>query len=451
MSSGMAFPHRWQTCFGHTWIVRAQSAQQVWCVVTDTWQKIQVGGSSVSRKWLTPNDRKVDRGGMASSMPVMPDSCNWFDPVATSRRRVFTHSQRFGVWIEIDGVRLLNFSSNDYLGLSFHPAIQQAAIETIRHNGFGSGASRLVSGDDPLLHELEDALACWKGYEAALVLGSGMLANIGLLNALAERGTHMFCDKLNHASLVDGARLAHGTTHRYAHLDLVGLERLLEKHHASRRIIVSDGVFSMDGDCADIHALMQLAEAYDALVLLDDAHGLGTVGPGGRGLAVEAGVQGHVRLIEVGTCGKALGAYGAFILGSSEMIEGLRQRCRTMIYSTALPPCAPSAALAALKVLQEDNLPQKLQDNIKLFLHLARQAGLPLVASRTPIQPLILGSDEAALQASSRLREHGFFVSAIRPPAVPEGTARLRITFSAAHEAEHIKNLVKALVMVINT
>ncbi|GMR00448.1 MAG: 8-amino-7-oxononanoate synthase [Zetaproteobacteria bacterium] len=388
---------------------------------------------------------------MASSMPVMPDSCNWFDPVATSRRRVFTRSQRLGVWIEIDGVRLLNFSSNDYLGLSFHPAVQKAAIETIRHDGFGSGASRLVSGDDPLLHELEDALVRWKGYEAALVMGSGMLANIGLLNALAERGTHLFCDKLNHASLVDGARLARSTTHRYAHLDLVGLERLLEKHRVSRRIIVSDGVFSMDGDCADVHALMQLADAYDALVVLDDAHGLGTVGPGGCGLAAEAGVQGHARLIEVGTCGKALGAYGAFILGSSEMIEGLRQRCRTMIYSTALPPCAPSAALASLKVLQEENLSQRLQENVKLFLHLARQAGLPLVASRTPIQPLILGSDEAALQASSRLREHGFFVSAIRPPAVPERTARLRITLSAAHEAEHIKNLVKALVMVINT
>jgi len=416
--------------------------------VTGTWQKTQVGGSSASRKRLTPKDRKVDSDGMASSMPVMPDSCNWFSPVAESRRRTFTHSQRFGVWIEIDGVRLLNFSSNDYLGLSFHPSVQEAAIETIRHEGFGSGASRLVSGDDPLLHELEGALARWKGYEAALVVGSGMLANIGLLNALAERGTHLFCDKLNHASLVDGARLACGTTHRYAHLDLDGLERLLKKHHASQRIIVSDGVFSMDGDCADVHALMQLAQDYDALVVLDDAHGLGTLGAGGRGLAAEAGVQGHARLIEVGTCGKALGAYGAFILGSSKVIEGLRQHCRTMIYSTALPPCAPSAALAALRVLQEEDLSQTLKENVKLFLHLAQKAGLPLVASRTPIQPLVLGSDEAALQASSRLREHRFFVSAIRPPTVPEGTARLRITLSAAHEANHINHLVEALAMV---
>jgi len=405
----------------------------------------------MSRNRLTPDDMKVDSGSMESSMPIMPDSSNWFSPVTEVRHRSFLCSQRSDIWIEVHGTRLLNFASNDYLGLSFHPEVQRAAIETIRHDGFGSGASRLVSGDDPLLHELEDALVRWKGYEAALIVGSGMLANIGLLNALAERGTHLFCDKFNHASLVDGARLACGTIHRYAHLDLGGLERLLKKYHTSRRIIVSDGVFSMDGDCADIRALMQLAESYDALVVLDDSHGLGTAGPGGRGLAAEAGVQGHTRLIEVGTCGKALGAYGAFILGSSEMIEGLRQRCRTMIYSTALPPCVSSAALAALRVLQEENLSQKLQENVKLFLHLARQADLPLVASCTPIQPLILGSDEAALQASSRLHEHGFFVSAIRPPTVPEGTARLRITVSAAHKAEHIKNLVKALVMTVNT
>jgi len=353
--------------------------------------------------------------------------------------------------IEVDGMRLLNFASNDYLGLSFHPAVQQAAIDTIRHHGFGSGASRLVSGDDSALHELEETLASWKGYEAALIVGSGMLANIGLLDALSERGSHLFCDKLNHASLVDGARLCRGKVHRYAHLDLSGLEQLLKKQPASRRIIISDGVFSMDGDCADMHGLMQLAEACDALVVLDDAHGLGTLGPEGRGLAAEAGVQGHARLIEVGTCGKALGAYGAFILGSSQVIEGLRQRCRTMIYSTALPPCAPAAALTALRVLQAEDLPRRLQENLTLFLDLARQAGLPLVASRTAIQPLILGSDEVALQVSSGLRKHGFFVSAIRPPTVPEGTARLRITLSAAHQAGHIKRLIEALAMAVNT
>jgi len=350
----------------------------------------------------------------------------------------------------VDGARLLNFSSNDYLGLSFHPEVQSAAIRAIRDHGFGSGASRLVSGDDPALHDLEDALACWKGYEAALAPGSGMLANIGLLDALSERGTHLFCDKLNHASLVDGARLCRGAVHRYAHLDMTGLERLLEQHHAPQRIIVSDGVFSMDGDCANIRTLIQLAEAHDALVVLDDAHGLGTMGPDGRGLVAEAGVQGHARLIETGTCGKALGAYGAFILGSSAIIEGLRQRLRTMIYSTALPPSAPAAALTALKVMRGENLPHRLQDKLQFFLQLARQEKLPLMVSRTPVQPLVLGSDEAALRASSWLREQGFFVSAIRPPTVPEGTARLRITLSVAHEDEDIKRLVEALALVVN-
>ncbi len=383
-------------------------------------------------------------------MPGMPDSRNWFFPVTPSRRRTFLHGRKSGIRVMVDGVGLLNFSSNDYLGLSFHPEVQSAATRAIQGHGFGSGASRLVSGDDPVLHDLEAALACWKGYEAALVIGSGMLANIGLLDALSGRGTHLFCDKLNHASLVDGARLCRGAVHRYAHLDMTGLERLLGRYHALRRIIVSDGVFSMDGDCANICALIQLAEAHDALVVLDDAHGLGTLGPDGRGLAAEAGVQGHARLIETGTCGKALGAYGAFILGSSEMIEGLRQCLRTMIYSTALPPSVPAAALAALKVAREEGLPRRLQDRVQRFLQLARQQGLPLVVSRTPIQPLILGSDEAALRASFRLREYGLFVSAIRPPTVPEGTARLRITLSAAHEGKDIERLVEALARTIH-
>jgi len=378
----------------------------------------------------------------------MFDSSNWFSSVPEVRRRTFMCGQRHGMQIEIDDARLLNFASNDYLGLSFHPSVQQAAIETIRHDGLGSGASRLMSGDDPVLHELEETLARWKGYESALIVGSGMLANIGLLDALSKRGTHLFCDKRNHASLVDGARLCRGQVHRYAYLDLSALEQLLNKYPASRRIIVSDGVFSMDGDCTDIGALLQLADSRDALVVLDDAHGLGTLGPDGRGLAAEAGVQGHARLIETGTFGKALGAYGAFILGASEMVEGLRQRCRTMIYSTALPPCVPAGALAALRVLQDENLPHRLRENLDLFLHWSRQARLPLRASRTPIQPLILGTDEAALRVSSRLREHGFFVPAIRPPTVPEGEARLRITLSAAHETGDIKHLVEALAMV---
>lgn len=351
--------------------------------------------------------------------------------------------------IRLRGRALLNFAGNDYLGLSFHARVIDAARDALARLGTGSGASRLVSGDDPLMHRLEHELAAWKGYEAALLVGSGMLANLGLLQALADRHTELFCDRLNHASLVDGARLSGGRVKRHAHLDMQQLERLLQASTAKRRIIVSDGVFSMDGDCADVAALMGLAERFDALLLLDDAHGFGVLGEGGRGLtsgfAGTAAVAGHERLIEVGTCGKALGSYGAFILGTSELIEGLRQSLRTMTYSTALPPAVCAATLAALHEIRQGDAVARLHANIGLFRALAADAGLGLMPSTTPIQPLLLGSESAALEAASALQDAGVFVPAIRPPTVPEGTSRLRITLSAAHAAAEIEALVRAL------
>lgn len=343
--------------------------------------------------------------------------------------------------IRLQGRELINFASNDYLGLSFHAEVRRAAIHSIERSGLGSGASRLVSGDDPGLHALEARLAAWKGYEACLITGSGMLANIGLLQALADRHTALFSDRLNHASLVDGARLSGATVHRFRHLDLQQLESLLLRKPAARRIIVSDGVFSMDGDCADIEALIRLAEQHDCLLLLDDAHGIGTLGRYGRGLTAD--MAGHARLIEVGTFGKAFGSYGAFILGTAEMIEGLRQRQRTMIYSTALPAALIAAADAALTLIRQGELLQKLQQNIDRFR--ARTVDLRLKDSKTAIQPLIIGDDGEALQAASRLCEHGCFVPAIRPPTVPDGSARLRITLSAAHTDEQIDMLLAAL------
>jgi len=372
----------------------------------------------------------------------MSDSRNWFAPVATSRKRVFNAATRHGPMIEVDGRQRVNFAANDYLGLSFHPDVQQAAIDCIKARGVGSGASRLVSGDDPSMHALEQTLANWKGYEACLIVGSGMLANIGLLQALADRHSHIFSDRLNHASLLDGARLSGAVQHRFAHRDMDGLASLLAKHPAKHRIIVSDGVFSMDGDCADVQGLLELAEAHDALLLIDDAHGIGTVGDG-RGLVGAAGIQGHARLIEVGTFGKAFGSYGAFILGSSELIEGLRQRQRTMIYSTALPPAVIAAATASLVLIRQGDLVSQLQKNIARFRSLA--ADLPLMDSQTAIQPLLIGGDAAALEAAATLRDAGFFVPAIRPPTVPEGTARLRITLSAVHDEQQIKALCSAL------
>jgi len=423
---------------------RARSSQQSVGCVTGLAQKTQAGCSSVFSP-LTRRFAEVDSTPIPPSMTPVMDSRNWFDDVPTERRRRLLRSRRDGGRIEVDGARLLNFAANDYLGLSHHPEVCRTAVQSIEADGFGSGASRLVSGDAPLLHELEARLAAWKGCEEALLVGSGMLANIGLLDALADRHTHLFCDRLNHASLVDGARLSRGKVHRYSHLDMAGLTALLRRNDDRRRILVSDGVFSMDGDCVDLGVLLDLADAHDALLVLDDAHGLGVLGANGGGLSEESGVQGDARLVEVGTFGKALGGYGAFILGTHEMIEGLRQRLRTMIFSTAVPACAAAAMLAALTVLQQGDVIGRLRENIDLFVERAKVLGLPLMPSRTAIQPLVLGSDEAALDVSGRLRAEGFFVPAIRPPTVPEGTARLRITLSAVHGADDIEALLSAL------
>jgi len=373
----------------------------------------------------------------------MTDSRNWFKPVPSSRRRSLLCSQRQGMFIEVDGKQMLNFASNDYLGLATNPAVMQAACDTVANHGLGSGASRLISGDDPLIHQLESALAKWKGFESCLLLGSGMLANLGLLQAIADRQTHIFADRLNHASLVDGVRLSGAQSHRFNHLDMEQMETMLKKHPAERRIIVSDGVFSMDGDMADINRLMELSETSETLLILDDAHGTGCIGPEGRGLTAMACINGNPRLIEVGTLGKAFGSYGAFVLGTSEMIEGLRQRMRTLIYSTALPAALPAAALAALKLIQQGDLVKQLHGNLELFQKLT--SSLPLMPSQTPIQPLLVGEDADAVAMSGQLKDLGFFVPAIRPPTVPEGTARLRITLSASHSHEQIAQLADAL------
>jgi len=376
----------------------------------------------------------------------MVDSRNWFETLPETRQRKLLGSQRDALSIDIDGQRLLNFASNDYLGLSYHPQVREAVQRSIAKHGFGSGASRLVSGDAPEFHAFEQALAEWKGFEACLLVGSGMLANIGLLQTLADRHTHIYTDKLNHASLVDGARLSGAKVHRYGHLDTKLLKQLLENktnNQGSRNIIVSDGVFSMDGDGADVSTLLQLAEEFDALLVIDDAHGTGTVGIGGKGLIQQASISGHSRLLEVGTLGKAFGAYGAYILGAHEMIEGLRQRMRTFIYSTALPVAVIAGAQEALNIIKQGDLVRKLQENVGFFIKNAKN--LNILDSNTPIQPLMLGTDEQALNMAKQLRESGFFVPAIRPPTVPEGQSRLRITLSAEHSQQNISALIQAL------
>jgi len=422
------------------------AAQQSLPAGIGAWQNRQAGGNSKSLDRLTSLLALVDSVFMPSSMPNMIDSRNWFAEIPATRRRHFLASQRDGVRIDVNGCSLINFASNDYLGLSCHPAVCMAAQGACA-TAVGSGASRLVSGDDPMLHRLETKLAEWKGYEACLITGSGMLANLGLLQALADRHTQIFADKLNHASLVDGARLSGAKSHRYAHLDIQQLEQQLKKHAAVKRIIVSDGVFSMDGDCAYVGALLKLAEAHDTLLIIDDAHGIGTVGDDGKGLTAIHHIAGHARLIEVGTFGKAFGSYGAFILGTFEMIEALRQRQRSMIYSTALPIAMIAAAETALALIQRGEQVKQLHHNLDHFKSATSKQGF--MASDTAIQPLIVGSDVQALEMSAALAKNGFFVAAIRPPTVPEGTARLRFTLSAAHSPEQIDALVDALADVL--
>lgn len=377
----------------------------------------------------------------------MTNSRNWFPTLPPNRQRRLLASQRQGKMIVLDGQPYINFSSNDYLGLSTHSQLSVAAVASIQTHGFGSGASRLVSGDDAVFHAFEHQLAAWKGFESCLLMGSGMLANIGLLQAVVGRGGFIFADKLNHASLVDGARLSMAKVLRFAHLDTLALEKMLQSNQHdypdAKRIIVSDGVFSMDGDAADVAQLLRLADTYDALLIIDDAHGTGTMGNTGKGLIDVAGVAGHTRLLEVGTLGKSFGSYGAYILGCTEMIEGLRQRMRTFIYSTALPVAAIAAAQAALVEIQQGQWVAKLQHNVAFFLKGAQ--GSTLMPSLSPIQPVLLGSDEAALDMAKHLRAAGIFAPAIRPPTVPEGTSRVRLTLSAAHTRQDIQQLLDAL------
>jgi len=452
MDGGKATPQRRHVCNDQTCMDCKQPEQHCTSTFTGSLQKMQADGNKAVRNRLSTIFPLVDSLFMPTSMTNMVDSRNWFAPVPASRRRQFLASRRDGVYIHVDAQRLINFASNDYLGLSCHPAVCMGA-QGASATSVGSGASRLVCGDDPMLHRLEHKLADWKGYEACLICGSGMLANMGLIQALANRHTHVFADRLNHASLVDGVRLSGAQSHRFKHLDMQQLESRLESELESsressrasqeqRRIIISDGVFSMDGDCADIARLIQLADSYNTLLIIDDAHGIGVMGEDGKGLTA-ACASNHPRMIEVGTFGKSFGAYGAFILGTNALIEGLRQQQRSMIYSTALPLAMIAAAETSLLLIQRGEQRQQLQRNITYFKHIT--AALPFTPSDSPIQPLIIGSDQQALDLASQLRHNGFFVPAIRPPTVPEGTARLRFTLSALHNTEHMDALAECL------
>ena len=355
------------------------------------------------------------------------------------RRTVIDTTRVTGIWVLRNGRHLLSFCCNDYLNLTHHPAIKDAAVQALRTYGVGAGASRLVTGNHPLFAVLEQRLARWKETEAACVFGSGYLANVGIIPALAGADDLILVDELAHACLWAGARLSRAAVVPYRHADARHLDTLLSegRRRHRRALIITDGVFSMDGDVAPLNALAVQAERHDAWLMTDDAHGLGVVGSG-RGSSFLDGRKADVPL-QMGTLSKAIGAYGGYLCASSTVVGLIRNRARTAVYSTGLPPAMAAAAIAALDLIERepDYAAQPLA-KAKMFAHLA---GLPEPAS--PILPIVLGEAAAALAASRLLEEQGFLVTAIRPPTVPAQTARLRLTFTAEHPDEEIARLAE--------
>jgi len=344
----------------------------------------------------------------------------------------------------IDGRRMLAFCSNDYLGLANHPQVIAALKRGADTYGVGSGSAHLITGHSVAHQALEEALAGFTGRARALLFSSGYLANLGVISALTGRADQVFEDRLNHASLLDGARLSRARLRRYAHADPRALASMLDGDKA--RLIATDGVFSMDGDLAPVPELVPIARRADAWLLVDDAHGLGVLGEEGRGSLAHLGLGPEQVPILMGTLGKALGTAGAFVAGSRELIETLIQRARSYIYTTAPPPAIAVATQESLRIARcESWRREHLQMLIRRFRAGAAELGLPLLDSATPIQPLIAGTARQALSWSRRLEVFGILVSAIRPPTVPEGSTRLRITFSAAHTAEDVDRLLEAL------
>ena len=368
------------------------------------------------------------------------------------RRRAGLHRQAealegpAGVRMSSQGEPLRVFCSNDYLGLAADPRVAEALTEAVSRYGVGSGAAHLVTGHRDVHEALEADLAEFLGRERALLFSTGYMANLGVMQALVAAGEAVFQDRLNHASLLDGARLAGARLQRYRHADAGHLAQRLAASRHTPRLIATDGVFSMDGDLAPLHELAGLARRHGAWLLVDDAHGLGVLGPQGRGSAAAAGLGAADCPLLVGTLGKALGTFGAFVAGDAEVIDTLVQHARTYIYTTAPPPALAAATRAALAIARaEDWRRQHLARLVTRFRDGARRLGLDLMDSPSAIQPLRVGDSEAALAASSALRRRGLLVTAIRPPTVPAGSARLRVTLSAAHSESDVDELLAGL------
>lgn len=350
-----------------------------------------------------------------------------------------------------DGRELIDFSSNDYLALAEHPALIAAAQQALGQFGTGSGASRLMSGDLAVHHELEETVARLKGKEAALTFGSGYMANTGIIPALVTRHDLIFSDRLNHASIHDGCRLSGARLVRFRHNDLNHLEDLLkEKRGTGTPLIVVESIYSMDGDRCPLRELVELKERFGCLLMVDEAHATGVFGTNGGGVIEEDGVSGGVDLA-MGTFGKALGSYGAYVAGNREMIEYLLNRARSFIFSTALPPSVAAASLAAVQLVrQEPNLRRELHGKIDYFKGLLRTGGYSADLGPSQIIPIQVGESRAALNKADLLRKQGVFAMAVRPPTVPDGTARLRFSITRHHSTADLAQAAKALLEIMD-
>ena len=365
-----------------------------------------------------------------------------------------------GTRIQVNGKTLVNFASNDYLGLAQHPALQEALIRAAKQWGVGATAAHLLGGHREEHEALEDKLAAWTRRKCALLFSTGYMANLGAMQALLgdsdpgprSRSGQILCvqDKLNHACLIDGARLSGAALKRYVHADPASAKRQLESSADGAALLATDGVFSMDGDIAPLADLAALCEAQQATLMVDDAHGLGVLGDEGAGSLVEANLKQEDAPVLMATLGKALGVSGAFVAGSKALIDGLVQFARTHVYTTAMPPALAAATSAAVDIARFEHWRRaKLRRLVAHFRHGASERGIELLDSRTPIQPVLIGASRAALTAAQRLEADGYFVPAIRPPTVAQGAARLRVTFSALHDEADVENLLNALARAI--
>jgi 8-amino-7-oxononanoate synthase len=360
------------------------------------------------------------------------------------RHRLTLESSQ-GPIIRMAGSQYINFCSNDYLGLAAHPKVIEGLRAAATRYGVGSGASHLVCGHSAPHHELEEALAEFTGRPRALLFSSGYMANTGILTTLLQRGDHVFEDRLNHASLLDGGLHSGARFQRFPHNDVAALETKLQGAQGPRLVVV-DGVFSMDGDTAPLAELADVCKQQDAWLMVDDAHGFGVLGERGVGSTEAAGLDASSVPVLMATLGKALGTAGAFVAGSELLIESLVQQCRNYIYTTAIPPAVAAASLVALRLLWEESWRREhLAELVARFRRGAQQLDLPLLPSQSAIQPLLVGDATQAVQLSEQLRDKGLLISAIRPPTVPVGASRLRITLSAAHSLEQVDSLLQGL------